>query len=350
MGSVKTITGLPMSQAALVGRFAQGPIDLPVQVGPMEFAATFSSANPSAWHAEIQAREFFANGGTSLYVVRVSEAMPLADALVRLAASFSGIHALTSLSDLRLLIAPELSLLSSADFATALSGFRAFVEPRRIFLILDPPPTATDVTSMIASAQTSVPLDAAFCAVYFPSLLVQIDGVSVTATPCGAMAAICGKADAATGIWQAPSGVNFPIAAQGVSDSVTTAQSDLLAGENINPIRQFATIIPFGTRTLDRSNFENLYLPVVRTRGWIASSIERGLAFAALADDADPLWAQITNSVGSFLYGLWIQGALFGSSPNNVYFGALRRVDQLRGGHRGASGERALRRRLSHAG
>ena len=33
---------------------------------------------------------FFANGGTSLYVVRVSEAMPLADALVGLAASFSG--------------------------------------------------------------------------------------------------------------------------------------------------------------------------------------------------------------------------------------------------------------------
>ena len=261
------------------------------------------------------------------------------------------IHALTSLSDLRLLIAPELSLLSSADFATALSGFRAFVEPRRIFLTLHLPPTATDVTSMIAWAQTSVPLDAAFCAVYFPSLLVQIDGVSVTATPCGAMAAICGKADAATGIWQAPSGVNFPIAAQGVSDSVTTAQSNLLAGENINPIRQFATIIPFGTRTLDRSNFENLYLPVVRTRGWIASSIERGLAFAALADDADPLWAQITNSVGSFLVpGCGFRERFLGADRITGAFGALRRVDQLRGGHRGASGERALRRRLSHAG
>ena len=73
----QVINGLPMSQAALVGRFAQGPIDLPVPVGPMEFAATFSSGNPSAWPAEIQAREFFANGGTSLYVVRVSDAIPL---------------------------------------------------------------------------------------------------------------------------------------------------------------------------------------------------------------------------------------------------------------------------------
>ena len=82
----------------------------------------------------------------------------------------------------------------------------------------------------------------------------------------------------------------------------------------------FTTVVPFGARTLDRSNFENRYLPVVRTRGWIASSIERGLAFAALADDADPLWSQITTSVSAFLHGLWLQGALFGTTPVHAYF------------------------------
>ncbi len=29
---------------------------------------------------------------------------------------------------------------------------------------------------------------------------------------------------------------------------------------------------------------------------------------------------QITNSVGAFLHGLWIQGALFGSTPKHAYF------------------------------
>ena len=35
-----------------------------------------------AWPAEVQARQFFANGGGSLYIVRIAQTIPLADALV----------------------------------------------------------------------------------------------------------------------------------------------------------------------------------------------------------------------------------------------------------------------------
>lgn len=318
--AAQAIAALPMSDTALIGRFARGPVDLPVRVGAAEFAVTFSSGNPAAWPAEIQAREFFANGGTSLYVVRVAEGIPLTAALLGRASDFTGVHAVETLSDLRLLIAPELSLLPAGDFATVLAGLRAYVEMRRIFLIVDPPPGIADANAMVAWTQASVPGDAAFCAVYYPSLLVQIDGTPLTVPPCGAMAAIYAQADSTNGIWRSPSGTGFPIQALGLSAAVNTTDSNLLNTNGINPIRQFTTIVPFGARTRDLSPSDTRYIPVVRARDWIAACIERGLAFAARQDDAEPLWSQIRTGVGNFLDGLWQQGAFIGSTAAHAYF------------------------------
>ena len=318
----QAVVGLPTAETALLGRFAQGPIDLPVRVGPAEFASTFASGNPSAWPAEAQAREFFANGGTELIVVRVTDAGSLAAALTGNALTLAGLHALEPLSNLRLLIAPEISLLTAVEFTDTFAAFRAYLEPRRIFFILDPPPGLATAGAMVAWADASLPSDAGFCAVYFPSLQVLIDGAALTVPPCGPMAAIYAQSDASGGVWKSPSGVGFPLQALGVSVAINTTDSNLLVSSNVNPIRQFAGpgIVPFGARTLDRTPADTKYIPVVRTLQWMAASIERSLAFAAAADDAEPLWAQIRSGVGTFLYGLWIQGAFAGSTPNAAYF------------------------------
>lgn len=62
---------LPTAQAALVGRWAQGPCDLPLRVDSAQFQNLFGSPDPVAWPEEVQARQFFANGGASLFVVRL---------------------------------------------------------------------------------------------------------------------------------------------------------------------------------------------------------------------------------------------------------------------------------------
>ena len=318
----QAVVALPTAETALLGRFAQGPIDFPVRVGSAEFASRFASGNSSTWPAEVQAREYFANGGTELTIVRVSDTGSLAAALTGNALTFTGLHALEPLSNLRLLIAPEISVLSAVEFTDTFAAFRAYLQPRRIFFILDPPPGLSTTNAMVAWADVSLPTDAGFCAVYFPSLQVLLDGALLTVPPGGAMAAIYARSDAVGGIWQSPSGTSLPIVAQGISLAINTNDSNLLVSHNVNPIRQFpgTGILPWAARTLDRSAADTKYIPIVRTLQWIAASIERSLAFAAAADDAEPLWAQIRSGVGSFLHGLWLQGAFVGSTQDMAYF------------------------------
>ncbi len=113
-----SVTNLPTAQTALLGRLARGPVNVPVAVTAGDFANTFGSGAAGNWPAEIQARQFFANGGTSLYVVRVAGAGTLGEALLGDAIQGTGVYALRPLSNLRLLVAPELSLLPSGVLAT----------------------------------------------------------------------------------------------------------------------------------------------------------------------------------------------------------------------------------------
>ena len=316
------IVPLPMTTPALVGRFAGGPVDLPLLVDSADFATIFASATPASFPAEVQARQFFANGGGALHVVRVTDDGSLAEALLGRATDLSGLHALEPLSALRLVIAPELSLVPSGSFAAALASFRAVLEPRRIFLVLDPPPGLGSASELINWVNSFTPADAGFCALYFPYLDVLLDGTPLTVPASGAMAAIYARTDAALGIWRSPAGTSWPLQAQALRPALNTADLDALNTNHISSIRQFAGpgIVPWGARTLDRSNLDNLFISVVRTRGWVAASIERALGFAAIEDNAPPLWSQITTLVQNSLHSLYQQGALVGSTPAQAYF------------------------------
>ncbi len=317
-----SVTSLPTAQTALLGRFARGPVNVPVTVTAVDFSSTFGSGAVGNWPAEIQARQFFANGGTSLFVVRVEGTGALGDALVGDATQGTGLYALRSLSNLRLLVAPELSLLPGGGLSNLLNQVRSFLEPQRIFLLLDPPPGLGSATAAVNWVESSVPFDASFCALYYPYLQINLDSVALTVPASGAMAAIYGVSDVMTAIWRSPSGASYALQATGLTPNLTTADSDLLNTHNINSIRQFSGtgILPWGARVLDRYNSENRYVPVVRTRLWVAASIQRSLAFAAIQDDAEPLWSQIRAMVGNFFYDLFQRGAFLGTTPSASYF------------------------------
>lgn len=321
-GASAQVNPLPTSEAALLGRFARGPIDLPVLIGSTEFDSMFGSTAPASWPAEVQARQFFANGGAALHVVRVTDDGPLGDALAGHAADRSGLHALEPLSDLRVLIAPELSLLSAASFAATFASFRAFLEPRRIFFVLDPPSGLVSAAAVINWMNASVPADASFCALYFPYLDVLLDGAPLTVPASGAMAAIYATNDAASGIWRSPAGTSLPVQAVALRPTLNTAELDALNTNHISSIRRFTGtgIVPWGARTLDRTNTDNRFISVVRMREWVAASVERSLAFAAITDNAPPLWSEITTLVEDFLQSLFQQGALVGNTPTQAYF------------------------------
>ena len=312
---------LPTSDVALLGRFSRGPFNFPVRVDAAGFQDLFGSPAPSAWPAEVQAREFFANGGQVLDIVRLETSGSLAHAFLGSAPNLTGIYALEPLNDLQILIAPELSLLAPADFASVFAEIHAFVQRRRVFLILDPPPGLTNANSAIDWVQASIPSDARLCAVYFPYLQVVRDGVPLTVGACGAMAAVLVNADITQAIWSSPAGTDFLLQANGLQPALSSVELDSLNANHINAIRQFAGvgIVPWGLRSLDRINAENRYLNVVRTRNWIAKSIERWLAFTAVEDNDATLWTTVRNGVEGFLFSLYQQGAFEGFS-SEAYF------------------------------
>ncbi|MBA2432392.1 MAG: hypothetical protein H0V56_09795 [Chthoniobacterales bacterium] len=313
----QTVTALPPAETAVVGRFARGPIDLPRRVTASEFDALFGSTTPASYPAELQVRQFFANGGAALHVVRISPEGALAQALLGRADELTGLHALTVASDVRLLVAPELSMVGAGEFPALLGSFRAFLEPRRIFLLLDPPPGLASVSAAVAWVQASVPVNASSCAIYFPYLQVATSSGTVQAPASGSMAAVFGR----NATWVSPAGTSFPISAAGVSQGLTTAEIDALATNHINPVRLLSgQVVPWSARTLDREDAEKRFIVVPRTVLWVAASVERSLAFAAIADNAEPLWAQIRSGVAGFLHGLYQQGAFAGSTPTASYF------------------------------
>ena len=272
--------------------------------------------------AEVQAREFFANGGTTLYVVRVGDTGPLLNALVGQATDLNGLNALTPLSDLRVLLVPDLSLIPADSFSAAFAAVRTWCEPRQIFFILDPPSGLATASAMISWINAAVPNTAAFCAVYYPYLQVSLDGVSLTTTASGSMAAIYAKNDANAAVWKSPSGTSYPLQATGLTPTLTANDLTTLNNANVNAIRQFSGtgIVPFAARTLDRNTEDARYIPVVRTLDWVQATLQRSLAFAATQDDAAPLWSDVQTLAGNFLQSLYQQGAFQGATPAQAYY------------------------------
>lgn len=176
---------------------------------------------------------------------------------------------------------------------------------------------------MVEWVDAFVPNDSGYCSLYFPYLKVKFGGASAVIGASGAMAAIYGSFDNNFGIWASPAGTRSPnLSGATLSIAIASDESDLLTAHGISPIRAFAGtgVIPWGARTLDRVNPDNRYISTVRTRGWIASSIERGLAFtSARANDA-ALWTEIRQAVENYLVVLWRDGALVGTTPSQAYF------------------------------
>ncbi len=132
---------------------------------------------------------------------------------------------------------------------------------------------------------------------------------------CGAVAGVMARIDATRGIWKAPAGREAGIG--GVS-GLTADTSDDISGQlnpkGIDVLREFpgAGIVVWGARTLrgdDTLSSEFKYIPVRRLTDNIASSLYLGTQFAVMEPNDPDLHGQLRLAVGSFMRGLFRQGA-----------------------------------------
>jgi len=97
---------------------------------------------------------------------------------------------------------------------------------------------------------------------------------------------------------------------------------DPTGGKSVNAIRAFTgkgTLV-WGARTLAGNDNEWRYVPVRRLFSMIEESSRKSTAFAVFEPNDLTTWLKVKGMIESFLYGLWEQGALAGSTPDAAYF------------------------------
>jgi phage tail sheath protein FI len=208
-------------------------------------------------------------------------------------------------------------------------------EERRALLIVDAPNRWT-----VSSAEKEVSAFSAIvrknAALYFPRLKaadpLQENKPEVFA-PCGVVAGIMSRTDAARGVWKAPAGIEANLqGAQGLSIkgvpapvTITDKENGFLNPLGINCLRGFPGIghVVWGARTLDGQDIlasDWKYVPVRRLALYIEESLYRGTQWVVFEPNDEPLWAQIRLNVGAFMHNLFRQGAFQGRTPRDAYF------------------------------
>ena len=313
----RSIPPVATSIAAFVGRTLDGPLDEATSIisfadfdrlyGGLEQDSTVSFA----------VRDFFANGGTQAVIVRVEGDQE------------GKLRALDGVERFDLLCLPP----PTPDGETAIGVYRAALEycvERRAMLLIDPPLGLTAATAQAHLQELDHSAAAARnAALYYPRIRAvdpTREGQVREFVPCGAVAGVIARTDAAAGIWKAPAGTSAVIAgAVGPAVELSDAENGWLNSLGINCLRAFPSTgtVVWGARTLrgaDALSDEWKYVPVRRLTLFVEESIDRGLEWVVFEPNGEHLWTALRQSIGDFLERLFRQGAFQGRTSREAYF------------------------------
>jgi phage tail sheath protein FI len=144
--------------------------------------------------------------------------------------------------------------------------------------------------------------------------------------PCGFVAGIYARTDAARGVWKAPAGSDAGLTgAIGLDLAMNDRENGQLNPRAINCLRTLPVYgsVVWGARTLHGDNdrgSEWKYVPVRRMALFLEESLYRGTQWVVFEPNDEPLWAQIRLNVGAFMQNLFRQGAFQGRTPREAYF------------------------------
>lgn len=246
----------------------------------------------------------------------------------------TGMYALEDADIFNLLIIPPLARYDaqSPDVPQAVwDQAISYCDQRRAVVLVDPPSTWKDTASAV---QGMASLSTVFtanknAAIFWPFIMApdaMVDNRVTPFAPAGAMAGVMARTDTQTGVWKAAAGQSATIASiAGLSYALTDGENGQLNPLGLNCLRSLPIVGPvvWGARTsvgADRLASEWKYVPVRRTALYIEESLYRGLQWVVFEPNDEPLWSQIRLNVGSFMQGLFLDGAFQGVMPNQAYF------------------------------
>jgi len=300
------IPGVSTSATGFVGIARQGLFGQPVRVLSFaDFQRIFGGLEANA-ELGYSVMQFFLNGGSDAWVVRVNDLGEIA----------SAVTTFDEVDQLGLLCIP-----GSVDPA-GLQAAITYCDQRRTFFIVDPPSgdlkIAQDLATTMRGSGTSN------AAMYFPPITVAdplSGGSARVSAPGGSVAGMIARTDMGQGVWAAPAGAGAHlIGALGVEPTIDDATSQSLAAAGINPIRSIphAGVVVWSAHTTAVSE-QWKYVPVRRLAIYIEASLISGLQWAVFEPNDQLLWVQMCNLVTAFLSELWKRGAFKGSTGDEAF-------------------------------
>lgn len=242
---------------------------------------------------DVSIRTYFENSGSYCYLVPIS----------------SLISEVPKLDDVTLLVAAGQNIQSAV---ATLCG-----EGKNLFAILDGPKIEiTDSDPTWADAYDEIP----YAAIYYPWLSAKWSKIDIP--PSATVAGAYCLNDLSRGVWKAPANM----ATQGGVLPLFKVTDDFqgqhtIGGKALNMIRQFNNGSPmiWGARTC-KDDDSWRYVPVRRLFNSAEKDIKDAMQQMMYEPNSQPTWERVRSAIGNYLYGLWKQGALAGTKPEEAYF------------------------------
>jgi hypothetical protein len=238
----------------------------------------------------------------------------------------TGLFALDAMPGFDLLCVPPLERERDVGASVLLAAAR-FARERQALLVVDPPREWTTAAEAIAAAR-HWPFRADNAVMYFPRIeaLDRLRGRPETFAGCGAVAGMIARHDRVAPPWRSGEHDDVPLR-PGLRPAcpVADAERARLLGAGINTLTSVRSAPGHGApaRTLATGNSvatDWRYLAPRRTAQFIATAIEKGTRWMALAHNGAETWQRARAQVEAFLAALDDDGAFAGSAASERYF------------------------------
>jgi phage tail sheath protein FI len=237
----------------------------------------------------------------------------------------NALKALESVEEIAIVAAPGSSIFDQSD--AIIQELLIHVQKPRAYrvAILEASPAVTGKDVQVTRSK----IDSTYAAFYYPWIDVanplarpEVHNIpqEILLPPSGFMAGIYARTDELYGVFKSPAN-EVVLGALRFETDINFATQGILNPLGINCLRFFAGrgYRVWGARTAS-SDPEWKYVNVRRYFIYLEHSIDNSTQWAVFENNGPALWDNIRQTVESFLYAEWKNGALLGSKPEEAYF------------------------------
>jgi phage tail sheath protein FI len=240
------------------------------------------------------------------------------------AAFDDALTALDGVEDISIIAAPGSS--AYADDQAIRGTLITHAEKRRAYRIavLDTPLNKTVSEARDIRAR----IDSTRAALYYPWVVISNPAYRTGSSlprelklpPSGFVCGIYARSDNQRGVWKAPAN-EIVLGAVRFETDINFAQQEVLNPLGVNCLRYLSGrgYRIWGARTVT-SDPEWKYVNIRRYFNYLEASIDRGTQWAVFEPNGERLWANVSETISSFLYDEWKSGALLGTKPEQAFF------------------------------